>query len=397
MIAAARAISYKLKVVPEDFRVDELATLDASDEGAYGLYRLTKRAWNTTDLVHKLARELGVPRSAVAFGGRKDRHALTTQLVTIKDPRDLTLSREAYSLERVGAAHQPMAPALLAGNRFTITLRSLTRDGVAALAHNAAAVRRDGVPNYFDDQRFGSFDPEAGFPALYLLHGEWEEALKLVLARDRRDDPGADRRRKAYFREHWWRWDECLAGAASAAERNVFTFLAHRGSDYAAAVNRLPHDLLSMVLAAYQSFLWNETTRTLLTAAATSAAAVPGAAGAYLFPLEVPADASVRLRGLVLPTADARTVPDDPEAARVFHALLVREGLTVRSFRLREIHRAFFRSSPHRLLVEPAGLDVSGPAEDELSPGRLRVTLSFVLPPGSYATMVVKRLALERA
>lgn len=397
MSATASSIPYKLKVVPEDFRVDELADIEAAQDGAFGLYRLTKREWNTADLVHRLARQLGVPRSAMAFGGRKDRHALTTQLVTIKDPRDLTLTTEAYSLERVGAVARPMAPALLTGNRFTVTLRSLTGDGATVLDENVAAVRRDGVPNYFDDQRFGSYDREGGFAALHLLRGEWEEALKLILARDRRGDPSAERRRRAYFREHWWRWDECLAGASSAAERNVFDFLARRGSDYAAAVNRLPHDLLSMILSAYQSFLWNGTARALLASAAGRAAEVPGVAGSYLFPLAVPPEAAGRLRALVLPTADARTVPADPEAARVYHALLEHEGLTVRSFRLREVHRAFFRSSPRPLLVEPAGLEASGPAEDELSPGRLKVTLRFVLPPGSYATMVVKRLTLTGA
>ena len=397
MTTNAASVAYKLKVAPEDFRVEELAALEPLGEGDFGLYRLTKRGWNTADLVHRLARQLGIPRSAVAFAGRKDRHALTTQLVTVKDPRDLSLRTDAYALERLGAVDRPMVPGLLTGNRFVVTLRSMTAEGAASVEANAAAVRREGVPNYFDDQRFGSYDPDGGFPALHLLHGEWEEALRLILARDRRGDPAPDRRRRAYFRDHWWRWDECLAGAASAAERNVFDFLARRGSDYPAAVNRLPHDLLSMVLAAYQSYLWNETARALVAAASGRTATVAGVAGGYVFPLAAAPEALRRLRALVLPTADARTVPRDPEAARLYAALLDREGLTLRSFRLREIHRAFFRSAPRRVVVVPDGLDVSPSQDDDLAPGRRRVTLRFTLPPGSFATMVVKRLTLATA
>ena len=394
MTETARTVAFRMKATPEDFRVEEVADVEPADTGPYGLYRLTKRGWNTTDLVHRLARELGVPRSTIAYGGRKDLRAVTSQLVTIKDRRAFSVSTEAYALEWIGALDKPMAPNLLVGNRFEITLRSVAQPDVAVIERNASTLDRDGFLNYFDDQRFGSHDRDEGFAALYLLHGEWERALQLVLARDRREDPARERCRRAYFREHWWRWDECLAGSVTAAERNVFGFLATRGSDYPAAVNRLPHDLLSMVFAAYQSFLWNETARALVSSAARRVSSLPGVAGPYVFPMETTTAGAARLRALVLPTADARTVPADPEAASVYRRLLEREQLTTRSFRLREVQRAFFRSSPRHLVVTPAGLEVAAMGADELDPGRHRLTLRFTLPPGSYATMMLKRLSL---
>ena len=45
--------------------------------------------------------------------------------------------------------------------------------------------------------------------------------------------------------------------------------------------------------------------------------------------------------------------------------------------------------------VTPEGLEGSVPCSDELNRGRLAVTLSFSLPPGSYATVVVKRLTYD--
>ena len=52
-----------------------------------------------------------------------------------------------------------------------------------------------GVPNYFDDQRFGSV---AGgeFVAREMVRGRFEEALKLALAGEYEYDRAADKREK---------------------------------------------------------------------------------------------------------------------------------------------------------------------------------------------------------
>ena len=44
------------------------------------------------------------------------------------------------------------------------------------------------------------------------------------------------------------------------------------------------------------------------------------------------------------------------------------------------------------LLVQPGKLVVGESRPDELNRGRQRVNLAFTLPPGAYATLVVKRL-----
>jgi tRNA pseudouridine13 synthase len=44
------------------------------------------------------------------------------------------------------------------------------------------------------------------------------------------------------------------------------------------------------------------------------------------------------------------------------------------------------------LLAFPGKLVVSEPRPDELNRGRVRVNVAFTLPPGAYATLVVKRL-----
>ena len=46
-------------------------------------------------------------------------------------------------------------------------------------------------------------------------------------------------------------------------------------------------------------------------------------------------------------------------------------------------------------MIIPEDLQIHGAGIDELHPGRMKWTISFVLPRGSYGTMLVKRLVLK--
>jgi tRNA pseudouridine13 synthase len=385
-------VTYTLKSRPEDFTVEEEIDLPTAATGRYGLYRLSKRGWNTADVLARIASGTAISPRRIAAGGRKDRHAATVQFVTIEDHRDLSRAEPGWAIEWVGRTAAPMAPARIARNRFRIVLRRVPTEALGYIAANAAAANRTGVPNYFDDQRFGSYDPERGLIAAMMLRGEWEEALKTLLTADRADDPRPERERRRALREHWWRWEECL-GFARRHDRPALAFLARRGADYAAALNHLPHDQLSIVLSAYQSHLWNRAAAAIVAREADATIEHPGVAGPYTFPIALSDDAAARLRHAALPTIDAKLVRRDESVAATYRELLAGDRIAPRALRLDRVWRAHLRSSARSLVVVPEGLSPAA-EDDELNPGRARVTLSFALPAGSYATMVVKRLTV---
>lgn len=389
-------IPFRVKVRPEDFRVEEIADLAPAGRGRFRLYRLTKSGWNTTDLLKRLSRSTGVAYEAFSYGGRKDRHALTTQFVTVRSSRDLSARGEAFALESLGWVDEPMAARRVRGNRFAITLRAMPERDLPALLGNLEEVRRSGAPNYFDDQRFGSYDPERGFLAEKMLRGDFEEALKIHLTLRYPEEKKDAKARKERLLALWWQWDDCLEVARTATERRVFAFLAERGADYAEAVNLLPREDLSIAIAAYQSHLWNEMAALALEECALETAEVAGRAGRYLFPTRYAEGALDELRDLEIPTPGPRRIVFGSERARrAYEAVLQRHGLRPRDFALRQLRRAFFRSFPRRLLALPGRLEVGPPRPDELYPGRLALEFSFELPRGAYATMVLKRLSLR--
>lgn len=394
-VLRARPITYKIKVRPEDFQVTEIVDLAPAERGTYRLYRLTKAGWNTVDLLRRLARRFGLPYEAFSYGGRKDRHALTTQYITIRDARDLSLEEPAFSLQALGWVDEPMTPEFIRGNEFRITLRAMRSEDIVHLKRNLRAVSAYGVPNYFDDQRFGSYDRERGFIAERLLKGQWEDALKIYLTLCYPREKRAAKERKRRFLAHWGDWEACLREARTVTERRLFRSL-HKGGDYVAAVNLIPREELSLILSAYQSFLWNEIVREIVCTWASAVVELRGVVTRYAFHLELSSEALEYLRGLTVPTPGPRVALPDPYVEHVYRTVLQRAGIaSERAFALPKLRRAYLKAVPREVLLFPESLDLVEVASDELYPGRVKAVLRFVLPRGAYGTMVLKRLTLR--
>ena len=91
----------KIKQRPEDFRVEELTSAVASDTGEFAFYRLDKTGWTTPDALSAIRRRWQVDFRRLSYGGLKDRHAVTSQHITIfRGP----LVRASRSPERLAAA-----------------------------------------------------------------------------------------------------------------------------------------------------------------------------------------------------------------------------------------------------------------------------------------------------
>src|SRR5262245_17489376 len=113
----------KLKCRPDDFRVDELPTVSPQGPGRYRFYRLTKRNLGTIEAVEAICRRWNLSARQVSFAGLKDRHAVTTQYLTIADGPARTARAPNFELEPVGRLAHPYGPQHFRGNRFGILIR----------------------------------------------------------------------------------------------------------------------------------------------------------------------------------------------------------------------------------------------------------------------------------
>jgi tRNA pseudouridine13 synthase len=374
----------KIKQRPEDFKVTEMDRHETVKAGPFALYRLIKWDIGTIEAIQDLARKWDVPRSAVSFGGLKDRHARTEQVISIRGGPEKSFEGSAFRLEYLGRSRDPITRASFDGNRFEIVVRDL--DAIPDLE----PVRRWGVPNYFDDQRFGSLRGTNGeFIGRALVRGEVEKALRLAIASPSAEDRKKHREVRTLLRDRWGDWAALLKDLPSCAERSVVAYLADHPGAFGHAFELLDDNLRILYVSAYQSWIWNRTLADLLKKLSETFD-VEYAAGRHVFYRSLDPAVHDRLAELRIPLVTP-SQKFEGEAAEAVARVLAEEGVEPRLFRLKKLQRTFFGKGLRDALMAPAGLSSEAGA-DELNPGRRKLLLKFELPKGSYATLLVKRL-----
>ncbi|WP_233579063.1 tRNA pseudouridine(13) synthase TruD [Tautonia sociabilis] len=384
----------KIKCRPEDFRVEELPTVAPRDRGRFVLYRLTKRGLGTPEAIEAIRRRWDLPPDAVRHGGLKDRHALTVQYLTIFQGPERSLHQEHLDLEPVGRVDQPYAPSGFRGNRFTIVLRDLSDAEAAAALKAAGEIPRDGIPNYFDDQRFGSVGPSGDLIGRAWIAGDHERALWLALAEPNDSDRPGDARRKALLRDLWGRWTEAKAALDRSHARSIITYLDDHPTDFRGAFARLRRDLRSIYFSAYQSHLWNLILGRFIEHLTRPDQRIPYAFRTAELPIPVglDPDQADRLASTRLPLPASRTPLGSDEVSELARSVVSELGIAWEDLRVRHLKDVFLSKGDRAALFRPSGWDQSELVADDLYPGHKRLELAFELPRGAYATLIVKRL-----
>ncbi|MBN2489518.1 MAG: tRNA pseudouridine(13) synthase TruD [Planctomycetes bacterium] len=385
----------KIKVTPEDFQVVELARLAPARAGRVSLYELHKRKIGTFEAVRQIARRAGVPQDRLGFLGLKDRQALTTQLVWADGVRlPLRLGLRDIRLRYLGRAAAPPPPETLRGNRFTVVVRDLDSGDLADLEGRRARLRRYGLVNYYDDQRFGSLAAGQGLPGRELVRGNHEAVLRALLAAAGRRDPPGERRFKHFVARAWGDWPVIAARWGHRPGLAMVRHLARHPQDFAGALTHLPARERALHVFAYQSWIWNESVAAYLVRKLPAGlrSATPYVGGRHVWIEPDPAAALPPL-ARSFPLLDHTVAPADPEVRRAIASVLAREGLTIERLRIDGIPGCFLQREERRLRLRPAALRFLGPAlPDERHPGRHKLTVAFDLPRGTYATLILKRL-----
>ncbi|HHY34912.1 MAG TPA: tRNA pseudouridine(13) synthase TruD [Firmicutes bacterium] len=389
----------KIKVTPDDFVVREKVALRFAPSGRYRIYLLEKRYWNTIDALKVIARASGVRLSQIGYGGRKDRYAYTAQHISV--PRECVLrSREAnLTLTFLGFSDDFISARSLEANEFEVTLRSVDPSDVQDIQTRLSEISEWGFPNYFDDQRFGSVSEPGGFFAEKVVVGHYKGALKLYFTTIHPGQTSAEKQRRRAIATLWssrdWKGIEKLS--RTAVEKAICRTLCEGASrsHLVRAIEIIPREELSMFFAAYQSFLWNKTLERILTSYAghlDSLFSVRGKIMDYRFYRVLPQEVFHRLVRLEIPTVSRKMPPTEREVEEAIRQVLEERGVRPAQFGLRDVRKVHFQSFLRSAIVIPGDFQWGPFVDDDLYPGRMKLRVKFVLPPGSFGTMLVKAL-----
>jgi len=210
-------MAYELKHRPEDFTVIEQTNRSFTDSGSHLILSVTKRQYNTEDMIEALANHTPYDRDRFGYAGNKDRQAITTQYVSVQHAKpshfkDLDLTDISITVE--GWSDQPIGLGDLTGNTFDIHIRRVATDDIN---------RRNSYVNYFDKQRFSEDNHIIG---KHIVNDEYEAATNRLL-----DDDYHGPRINDHLEQH--------------------------ENDYITALRQLPDKILQLFVHAYQSQLWN--------------------------------------------------------------------------------------------------------------------------------------------
>jgi tRNA pseudouridine13 synthase len=226
--------------------------------------------------------------------------------------------------------------------------------------------------------------------------GRRERALRLWFTPSKHDDRRT-RTLKRRVLENWGRWERCIEPAFGEYAR-ILGYLAGHRQAWHRALALLDRRFIVFVLNAYQSFLFNGILGGWLERVSARRGfglkALRYSQGTFQFYGPLPAAAAELLRSARLPVPGYDTTTDDPETESVLRAVLENEGMRLSDLRVRQMRGISVAGVERDAVVIPSDFRAGAPAEDELYPGRARITLSFFLPRGSYATLVIKRLML---
>ena len=343
----------------EDFIVEEVMDLKLKDKGDYTYFILEKKNWTTFKAIESIADQLKVSVRRFSFAGQKDRNGITRQYVSAERvlwDKLKEIDLKDIKLEFVGHSDIPIKVGSLNGNKFKIIVRELDKP-----LHKI-----DFVVNYYDEQRFGGYRPNLHLIGKKYLLGEYEEAVKMYLlypfSNETKDYVKARKRQE----KDWGKWHVDRYPKYSINERKIIGYLSGHPNDFKNAFKVLPKQLFSMIPQAYQSYLWNESLAEYLREK-FKYWEVNYSVGKLVFVNEY-MDLDWPIIG-----NDSKLKEDEK---KIIENLMKKEGVWYDTFSKGLMRKAMIKIDNFKL-----GSFINGEQE-----------VSFYLPKGAYATMVIKSL-----
>lgn len=147
-----------LKAEPDDFVVEEIPAYTPSGAGEHVYVRFEKRGLDTDEAVKRIARTLDVDPRDAGTAGKKDRHAVTRQWASFggADPeRANAIELDGIRVLEVARHGNKLRTGHLRGNRFVLRLRGAPAGDLVRTREVLAELGARGLPGYFGVQRFG--------------------------------------------------------------------------------------------------------------------------------------------------------------------------------------------------------------------------------------------------
>jgi tRNA pseudouridine13 synthase len=371
-----KGIGGRIKQRIEDFKVEEIPKkvfplhdlMKRKDDNKYTVFWMEKFNWDTQGALMALAYQLRVYANVFSIAGTKDKRAVTKQRVST----DLSTSRlknvrvkdiKLYNFSK----GRKLELGDLDGNDFEIILRDidLEKDEIEKRLIVLSKELENGMPNYFGPQRFGITRPITDVVGKEIVKGDLENAMRIYLCKVFPDEAEESKEARKILDKHWNKkgFTKALELYPNRLkyERLIISHLAEHPKDFEGAFGKIPKRLRKIFPNAVQSRIFNRILKKV-----------------------GPVDGEIPIVGF-------DTVLGRNNLSGLLRKILKDEDLEISDFKIKSLRdmkcSGGFRKA--KLIIKDFKWEIG---EDEFNEGKRKVTFNFILPSGSYATIVLNEI-----
>ncbi len=375
-----KEITGKGKVLEPDTRYDAgfLEEME-NPQGRFTTFVLQKRDWNTIQALVTIAKKLGHGKKSIGYAGTKDRTSVSVQLASVFGTApDQLLGLIIKDISVNGAwRSNGVEMGSNIGNAFDATIENV---GKPENANRSIEELGGQMPNYFDRQRFGNRLSNAKI-GLAIMRNDFESAVMTLLTdvTGETNDSAVEARKRLFEDRNF--------GAALAYfprylknELYVMGYLSEHAGDYAGALRRLPRGVSLMFIHAVQSLIFNLEVEERVRQGNFESKAYCGS-NFYGFPdsANVTDERSDFAMVPLIGYETAEKYVSDEE-----RITMDRIGISKESFNIKSMPELSMRGSFRPILA---------PFKDfSMDQGNGSMRLSFSVPTGSYATVLINEI-----
>lgn len=402
-----------LRYRPEDFIVEEQTQSFPEDStGRFLLVYVTAKNWETNDLIHKFAKALHISKKRISFAGTKDKRAVSSQLFCfyrVSEEQMSAVSIPDVSFRVLHKSSKRVNIGDLKGNTFSIVIRkipsSVDTESVNRILTQLQSIQ--GFANFFGVQRFGGIRPITHLVGREMVNADFRKAVMIYLT----ETSPYENHDATLVRENLAETNDFKTGFHEFPNRLRFEkilmqHLIKNPDDYAGALQKLPDNLLTMFVYAFQSYLFNRMLSHRIKQNIPIEKAILGdiilpvtRKGIEHNPIRVSAQNNAKVNeqikkgkavvSCVLPGSE--TTFADGEMGKIQHQIIKEEQVDIRDFIIPEIPTASSYGT-NRAMLSPIQNLSWKLQQDEYHTLMKKLHVTFFLPKGSYATSFLREI-----
>ncbi len=384
----------EIKQSNQDFQVSEVLGFEPSGTGPNTFIRVQKENVSTLQLIQFLAEFLDRELEDFCVTDYKGPRSIAIQWISLEhlDPRDLdNFEHPDIDIIQITRHKTRLKPVDLAGNRFEVTVRETDKDALEKARQGFEVFKRRGVPNWFGGQCFG-YRKKRHLLGWALVKKKWEWFLyELLNNPTAKDSPRLKKARSSAGEGDWERALDLFPESFKAEKISLESLIRYtRNKERACGI--IPPEYRRFHMLALQGYAFNKFLERRLgrydRLQEGDVAYMHESSGC--FPVIDPQDEKPRMDRFEIspsgPLFGEKFLGASGEVEELEDSVIEEIGLSYLDFQ----RSKFPVPGRRRPLRAPLTQVRAQQLEDDV------LDLSFFLPRGSYATVVLEELMHKR-